>query len=225
MQQAQYVLPSLPTERVRGASSNTSPYPFGAAELDYQAGGWSINALSKKHGIPEPTLRRHAKRFGWVSPTGTEVKRAMVREALASGLAPRFVADLTNECVNRPDEADEPDEARQATLGEAEQDVADMRLGLHLARTCMAKLLRLAAVVELPKDVKTIMEANKLAVDTIRKIRNLDDEPVQPESSVAINITDGFSELRAAFQKRLEQRPGAINDENMPRPDDQGATQ
>jgi hypothetical protein len=172
--------------------NSTAGYPFAAAALDYCAGGWSINALADKHKIPEATLRRFAKKHEWVS--GNEQKRGMVREALA-GLALSY-----DETMEKFFDADE---LRQHQLDEATQDVTDMRLGLHVARSCMAKLLVMVQSVELPKDVKLIVESNKLAVETIRKIRSLDDDPA-PEAAVNIEINDGFAELRAAFRKRLE---------------------
>lgn len=44
-------------------------YPFDEAEVDYRAGAMSVNGIAKKHGIPEPTLRREAKKRGWIKAT------------------------------------------------------------------------------------------------------------------------------------------------------------
>ena len=168
-------------------------YDFGAAELDYRAGGYSVNALAAKHGIPEPTLRRYAKREGWIKGS-SDVKRELVREAMAGT---PLDAQVTNDLTN--DEA-----VRQAQVTEATQDVRDMNTGLSVARACMDKLLTMVEQVDNPNDVKRIVEANKAAVETIRKIRSLDDDS-GPETSVNVEIGDGFADLRAAFRKRLEQ--------------------
>lgn len=168
-------------------------YDFDAAELEYRAGGWSINALADKYHIPEATLRRFAKKHAWVKGNA-EVKRGLVRDAMAGiplGYDELATNDLTNDAV------------RQLQLGAAEQDVADMNLGLNVARRCMAALLAMVGQVEHPKEVKLIVEANKAAVETIRKIRSLDNDDA-PETSLTVDIGDGFAEVRAAFRKRLE---------------------
>jgi DNA-binding MurR/RpiR family transcriptional regulator len=180
----------------------STQYDFAAAEIDYAAGGYSINALAIKHNIPEPTLRRYAKKQGWIKGT-SDVKRELVREAMA-GMP--LDESLTNEMTNG-------EAIRQVQLDEATQDVADMNTGLAVARRSMGKLLLMVDQVDHPKDVKTICEANKLAVETIRKIRALDDD-TPPEASVQVEISDGFAELRAAFHKRLQQPVGAVQDDD-----------
>lgn len=177
-------------------------YDFDAAEQAYTEGGWSINALANKYGIPEASLRRYAKLHGWVKGS-SGVKREMVREALAG--MPLLQTDpnderMTNTLTN--------DEIRQLRFDAAAQDLADMNLGLTVARKCMATLLLMVDSVEHPKEVKLIVEANKGAVETIRKIRSLDaDDP--PETNVSVEVGEGFAELRAAFRKRLE---GSVSD-------------
>lgn len=184
------------------ADKDAPRYDFDAAELDYRAGGWSVNALADKHGIPEATLRRYVKKNAWVKGSA-EVKRGLVREAMA-GIPLGYDELVTNELTN--------DAVRQLQLGAAEQDVADMTLGLTVARRAMGKLLSMVELVEHPKDVKLIVESNKLAVDTIRKIRSLDADDA-PEATVTVDISDGFGELRAAFRKRLEALPAASGDD------------
>lgn len=136
-------------------------YNFADAEVDYRSGGLSTNAIAAKHGIPEPTLRREAKKRGWVKGLSS-TKRAMVRDAMSG-------SDLTNILTF--------DEVRQNQLTEAQQDVRDMREGLSVARACIEALKQLVPLSENARDIKSIVEANKGAVDTIRKIRGLDDVP------------------------------------------------
>lgn len=183
----------------------STQYDFAAAEIDYRAGGYSVNALATKYGIPEPTLRRYAKREGWIKGN-SDIKRELVREAMAG--MPLTDDGMTNGLTS--DEA-----VRQVQLDEATQDVQDMNTGLAVARKSMGKLLRMVDEVDHPKDVKVIVEANKIAVETIRKIRALDDEQ-GPESSVTVEVSDGFAELRAAFRKRLQQPVGASSDDAEP---------
>jgi DNA-binding MurR/RpiR family transcriptional regulator len=178
----------------------TTQYDFAAAEVDYAAGGYSINALATKHSIPEPTLRRYAKKQGWIKGT-SDVKRELVREAMAG--VP------VDEQVTNGMTSDE--QIRQVQIDEATQDVRDMTTGLAVARKAMDKLLTMVDSVDQPKDVKTIVEANKLAVETIRKIRELDD-PEDSSTNVTVAVSDGFDELRAAFKKRLQQAVGTNAD-------------
>lgn len=170
-------------------------YDFDAAELDFATGLYSMNAVATKHGIPEPSLRRYAKKHGWVKGSA-QVKRELVEDALAGG---SLDEDVTNALTN--------DEVRQRQLVEAEADVADMNRGLQVARKCMDKLLTMVDTITDPGDVKKVVEANKGAVETIRKIRSLDapEPPAAADATVTVQMDDGFAELRAAFRKRLEQ--------------------
>jgi transposase-like protein len=155
------------------AVTKKDKYNFSDAEVDYRAGAMSVNAIATKHGIPEPTLRREAKKRGWIKGLSS-TKRAMVQDAMSG-------ADLTNRLTN--------DEVRQNQLSAAQQDVEDMNCGLSVARACMRSLLAMVASAEGPRDIKTIGEANKVAVETVRKIRGLDELPSDPgEDPVATLI-------------------------------------
>lgn len=178
--------------------SEVNGYAFDAAAEDWHGGAVSsMRALARKHAIPEATLRRHAKEHGWVRGA-SEIKRELVREALAGeALDADLAQNLTHEAV------------RQRRLDEAQQDVDDMSLGLQVARACMGKLLDMIASIDAPADIKRVVDANKAAVETIRKIRSLDDEPpVEAEVTVSVG-DDDLAELRAAFRKRLEGENGA----------------
>jgi len=139
-------------------------YNFSDAEVDYRAGSMSVNAIANKHGIPEPTLRREAKKRGWVKGLSS-TKRAMVRDAMSG-------SDLTNSLTS--------DEVRQNQLTEAQQDVKDMHAGLSVARSCIDALMGMIPIAENARDIKSIVDANKGAVETIRKIRGLDELPSDP---------------------------------------------
>ena len=145
-------------------------YNFADAEVDYRAGSMSVNAIATKHCIPEPTLRREAKKRGWVKGLSS-TKRIMVRDAMAG-------ADLTNSLTN--------DEVRQNQLSAAGQDVSDMNSGLSLFRLCLASLNEMIHEATKPAEVKNIVDAGKAAIDGIRRIRGLDDLPAEsPEGGIA----------------------------------------
>jgi len=136
-------------------------YPFSDAELDFCAGVMSVNAIAIKHGIPEPTLRREAKKRCWIRGA-TESKRQLVKDAMA-GLPTTLTKTLTN------------DEVRQKQEQEAALDVNDMQTGLALFRAVLAKCVIMIDEIDAPRDIKIISEAGKNAIDGIRKIRGLDD--------------------------------------------------
>jgi len=52
--------------------------------------------------------------------------------------------------------------------------------------------------------LKVVVEANRAAIETIRKIRSLDARSATPVAqAVSMTVTDGFDELSAAFDKHL----------------------
>lgn len=149
-------------------SAKKPKYNFSDAESDYRSGILSVNAIATKHGIPEATLRREVKKLGWIKGLAS-TKRAMVSDAMAG-------ADLTKQLTN--------DEVRQNQLSEAQHDITDMRNGLSVARACIAALINMVPAMDNPRDIKTAVEANKGAIETIRKIRGLDEATNTPDDSL-----------------------------------------
>ncbi len=149
-----------------------SQYNFADAETDYRNGSMSVQAIARKHSIPEPTLRRAAKQRGWIRGFAL-AKRNMVADAMAG-------VDVTNVRTI--------DELRQNQLLAASQDVADMNSCLAVARGCIAALLVMVPGADNARDIKVITEANKNAVDTIRRIRGLDDAPASTADAVTTLI-------------------------------------
>ena len=155
------------------AAARRAKYNFADAEVDYRAGSMSVNAIATKHSIPESSLRAEAKRLGWVKGLAA-TKRAMVADAMAGGDPAKVLASC---------------EVRRNQLSAAEQDILDMNNGLAVARGCITALMAMVAEVSEPRDVKTIVEANKSAIETIRKIRGLDDAPPTQEDAVSALIS------------------------------------
>ena len=161
-----------------------------AVAVDYCAGVLSVNAVAHKHGIPESTLRREAKRRGWMR-ANPEARRhrvalALGGESVANEMANRAVAIAQEQATN--------------------QDVDDMNIGLAVARQVVKKLLITVDQVDDPRDLKVIIEANRAAIDTIRKIRSLDaPPPPSVTNAISMTVTDGWDELRAAFDKAIRE--------------------
>ncbi len=125
-------------------------------ELEFRAGVKSVNSIAKLHGVPEPTLRRMAKKNGWIRGA-PEVKRRIVEDHFAG---------VTKGATN--------DEVRQNQETAADEDIQDMERGLKVHRLCLMALQDAAETVKEPKEIKIITEATTMAVTGIRKIRGLD---------------------------------------------------
>jgi hypothetical protein len=133
-------------------------------EIDYRAGVKSVNAIAKLYDVPEPTLRRLAKKHAWVRGAA-EIKRRMVTDHFAG---------VTKGSTN--------DEVRQNQIEAADSDIADMERGLRVHRLCLIKLEAAIVDCDQPKEIKIITEAASLAIAGIRKIRGLD-TPTPAEAS------------------------------------------
>lgn len=152
------------------ASNNTD---WNAIEALYRANKGSVLSIARDHGVTEGAIRARAKKGGWVrDPEGQ--KRQIVR-AKMSGMA-GVASGVTNY------------EVRNLIANEADQDIADMQAGLGVARACIRRLADMVDEAEGPRDVKTIVEANKGAIETIRKIRGLDEERPEDGGLAAINV-------------------------------------
>lgn len=129
-----------------------------AVEGAYRAAGASLRAIAAEYGTSEATIRRMAKKHGWVQDaTGT--KRRIVADRLSG------VTHDATQC------------AMSQITSAAGQDVDDMNNGLAVARACLRRLAIIVEQSEDAKEIKVIAEANKIAVETIRRIRGLDDAP------------------------------------------------
>lgn len=136
-------------------------------ESDYLTGEKSVNAIAGEHGISEGSIRAKAKKNGWIR-SAAKTKRDLVSNAMAgitNGTAFVNVRNLIN--------------------AEVEQDVQDMQDCLSVARACVKRLYGMVELTEEARDIKIIVEANKTAMETIRRIRGLDEVQTQTGTSVA----------------------------------------
>jgi len=127
-------------------------------ETEYRGTTTSINKMALNHGISDGAIRKQAKKNGWIRDSG-ELRRSLVKDKLDG-----ITRDSTGYAV------------RTLIEQSAEQDVIDMSDGLAVARGSIKKLLVMIEICEEAKEVKIILEANKIAIDTIRRIRGLDAE-------------------------------------------------
>ena len=136
-----------------------------AIEGEFRAGKRSLREMASNHGITEGAIRKRAKAEGWIrDPAGAKRERV---KAIMAGAG-------THEGTQY---------AAETIALEAQHDADDMNLGLSVARKVLRRLQDVAEECDNPKDLKTVAEANKIAIETIRRIRGLDDA-APPDSVV-----------------------------------------
>lgn len=139
-----------------------------AIEGAYRAGILPLREIGDLYGVSEAAIRKKAKQNDWLrDPTGT--KREIVK-----GL----IAGITT--GSSPESAQEF--AKRTIYEEAENDKQYMGDCLGVAVKAVAKLNAMIDDAAEPKDIKIIVDANKAAMETIRRIRGLDDVPDAPPS-------------------------------------------
>jgi hypothetical protein len=136
-----------------------------AIEGAYRSGKGSLREIGGEYGVTEGAIRARAKKHGWMrDPEGT--KRERVR-AIMSGVSQSVTQD-----------------ALRTIETEAENDAADMQMGLDVARICLRRLSEIAQDCADAKEIKVIVESNRIAIDTIRRVRGLDSERV-PDTPIS----------------------------------------
>lgn len=130
---------------------------WNAIEAEFVATDTPVLQIAAKYGVSEGAIRAKAKKHGWVR-SSLPLKRALVEQRISG---------ITNGFANH--------EVRKALESEADEAASDMRMGLGVARSILERLFVLVDETEEPKDLKIIAESNKIAVETIRRIRGLDD--------------------------------------------------
>ena len=157
-----------------------------ALEGDYRAGAKSLRAMADQYGVPESSIRRIAKKKGWIrDATGT--KRRIVADRLAG------VAQNAAQCAMRQIES------------EADLDVDDMQQGLIGYRNILRAMVIASDQVEEPRDAKVIAEALDKAVAGIRTIRGLDDPKNSKFEDIDAEIEAELARLGAQKEARAAQ--------------------
>jgi len=140
-------------------------------EAKYKAGRDSVSAIARTQSISEGAIRKRAKKNGWVRDPA-----ATVREKIKAHLAGASTSAGTASQI------------RTMMDAAAQSGIADMEYGLSNSRKILYQVgLNLSvaedALIE-PRILKTLNEANAGAIETIRRIRQLD-EPAQKTELLA----------------------------------------
>ena len=134
-----------------------------AIEGEYRAGQKTPRAIGAEYGVPESTIRFRAKKNGWMrDPASTKRERV---KAHFSGVA---------------------QDATQATMRNIEQATGQAVYLENLALENAEKaLLRIRDAFDNKEnmdsgDIKRLSEANRINLDTVRQILNLNDPVDRP---------------------------------------------
>ena len=133
-----------------------------AIEGLYRIGDRALRDIGDEYYITESAIRKRAKRKGWARDASA-TKREIVRQAMSG----------TQDVLRGPQGAQDIQEAIEEA---ATQDIGDMQRGLRIQRHCLMSLEQAAEVVTDAREVKIIVEAAGSAIDSIRRIRGLDQE-------------------------------------------------
>lgn len=133
-----------------------------AIEGAYRAGIMPLREIGAAYSVSEAMIRKKAKQSGWLrDPTGA--KREIVKGLIAGGA-----------------QVGAQEYAMRTIYAEADKDAEYMGDCLGVAVKAVGKLNKMIDTVSEPKDIKIIVDANKSAMETIRRIRGLDEESKEP---------------------------------------------
>ncbi len=131
-------------------------------EVEYLAGIKSIRAIASEFDCNEASIRKKAKKEGWIR-NPTKAKREQVKARLA-------------QCTQEGTQTGTRKEVRTRINEAVCQDVTDMNLVLSNARGALTNVsIALPDLMDM-RELKNAMDINKNAMETIRRIRGLDDE-------------------------------------------------
>ena len=142
----------------------------------FRAGVMPLREIGSAFGVSEAAIRKKAKQNNWLrDPTGT--KREIVK-GLIAGISTGGGSQSAQEYASK------------SIHIEAEKDTEYMGDCLDVAVKAVRKLHGMIDSAGEPRDIKIIVEANKSAMETIRRIRGLDDVQNLPSTSIADALSD-----------------------------------
>ena len=143
----------------------------------YRAGIMPLRDIGEAYSVSEAAIRKKAKQNDWLrDPTGT--KREIVK-----GLIAGITTGSTQQSAQ--------EYAKRTIYAEADKDAEYMGDCLDVAVKAVHKLHGMIDGAVEPKDIKIIVDANKSAMETIRRIRGLDDL----SGNTVTNAADALAEL------------------------------
>lgn len=142
-------------------------------ETEYRAGQRSVRDIAFEQNISEGAIRKRAKKLGWVRDAAKTVRESVKAHMAGAGTQMGTHAAL-----------------RTAIEQAAQSGIADMEQGLGNARRVLGRVAEMLEQVGEPKDLKTLNDANAGAIETIRRIRQLDDPDFNGQKTVTVRYVD-----------------------------------
>lgn len=113
--------------------------------------------IAGDHGISEGAIRAKAKKNGWMRDAAGLVRRKINDH----------IAGITQNGTQNT--------MRKIMDDSARAGIADMEMGLSSSRRVLGCVADMLESADNPRDLKTLNEANAGAIETIRRIRQLDE--------------------------------------------------
>lgn len=147
-------------------------------EIAYIATNRPVLQIANEHGVSEGAIRARAKKHGWVRDI-LPIKRAQVAQRMSG---------ITFGATNA--------EIRNALENDVNDSVSDMQIGLDVARAILRQIQAVVASTHDALPLKQLSEANQINVETIRRIRELD-EPTKTAAPAA--MAEALATMRAFY--------------------------
>lgn len=144
-------------------ASKLSEAQWGDVRTAWIATDRAVRDIAREFGLSAPGILKKAEKEAWGPRNAPARKRALVDSA-ASGLQSSFRCKPQNE-------------PESAIFDAAEQDIQVMRTAANVARIALERCELMVQHEDDPRNIKTLTEAAKSALETYRKARNLDEPP------------------------------------------------
>lgn len=193
-------------------SKKRKDYDWIRIEEDYCAGILRVSEISRKYGAPATTICSRAKRNNWVRISAA-IRAKRVKEEVTNSKTKAVNQQMSVATDGKTVSIDSSNVA--SIINQAiDQDVTDMNLGLENARKALSKASELMEDIVIPtedpaeadqvlriagRELKSLVEVTKISIETIRKIRGLDEKDEKDDDLSRKSI----DELKAEIE-RLE---------------------
>ena len=143
-------------------ASKLSDAQWGDIRTAWIATDRAVRDIAREFGVSDTAVNKRAEKEGWGPRNSPARKRAIVAN---------HAAGLKSCLQTKPNQ----NPAELAILDAAEQDIQVMRTAANVARIALERCEALIPHEDDPRNIKTLTEAARGALETYRKARNLDE--------------------------------------------------
>ncbi|USH01096.1 hypothetical protein K6Q96_09090 [Grimontia kaedaensis] len=168
-----------------------TPIDWLSIETEFRKGIESNRKIGDRFGVSEASIRRRAKKYGWVRD-GATIKRERVKAHFAGKAEPDIVG--------------QPKAVAEAIMEAADEDIRDMDMGLQNARLALQLVNKTLRTIKMDersirmlmldaKNLKLLTDTNRTNIDIIRRIRGLDDPNRKDDDMTETELDARIAEL------------------------------